>query len=215
MVHQRSTLSSHGEAIEDLKHSSTQALETWQAIAHCQQPDKDTNQEDSPLSAASAANNNAASSAKRSMAEMAAAAAASEGSFTEVKRNTKNSTSHQRRHRKPIVGTREGHDNQRLRGAPEPSRDAFVYRVEKGAEADDITEHLAENNIEARKVVKMSKDKAAFCSFRVEVKVSDLSSLLNEDLWPEGVRVRRFYPAKKTATTSSRDSDQTSQKCIG
>ena len=71
-----------------------------------------------------------------------------------------------RKKRRPVavVGTSS---SENVRGAPEPSRDLFVYRVLDGNIEDYITEH----NIEGRNLERISKDGSRFMSFKVTVKV--------------------------------------------
>ena len=92
----------------------------------------------------------------------------------------------------------------KLRGAPEPSRDLFVYRVEKSTEVNDIIEYLSSKKVTARNVTKVSNSEAKFDSFKVEVKVSDMHVLLDEHFWPKGICIRRFF--KPRAQTSGIDS---------
>ena len=80
-----------------------------------------------------------------------------------------------------------------LRAAPEPSRDIFVSRLLKDTETAHLTEHLQKNGVMPRAVVKKSHDEAQFNSFRIELKLSDLSKVLQDTFWPNGVHVRRFY----------------------
>ena len=95
--------------------------------------------------------------------------------------------------RPPIKGTAS---SSKLRGAPEPSRDLFVYRVTKETVQDDLMEYLKDKHIQPRDIEKLSNTEAKFSSFRVEVKVSELDTLLDPNFWPEGVCVRRFYRKK-------------------
>jgi hypothetical protein len=95
-----------------------------------------------------------------------------------------------RRRKTTIRGTRAG-SNIRIKGAPEPSRDVFVYRVDKGT--TDIEDFLTDNGINSRSVIIVSNNEARFSSFKVEVKVSELEKLLDPEFWPDGICVRRFY----------------------
>ena len=97
--------------------------------------------------------------------------------------------------RKAVTGTLK-RSNGKLTGAPEPSRDIFVYRVSKGTSEDDIKDYIACSDISVRGVCKVSKSEAKFDSFRVEVKISDLHRLLDADFWPIGICVRRYFAAK-------------------
>ena len=98
-----------------------------------------------------------------------------------------------------------------LRGAPEPSRDIFVYRVDHDTSCTDITDHLTKYNVEPRKVEKVSNEKARFASFRVELRVRDMKPVLKSEFWPEGVNVRRFFK-KSTNVPDDADSDASSEE---
>ena len=97
----------------------------------------------------------------------------------------------QARRRKPITGTRAAMG--KLKGAPEPSRDLFVYRVDKLVTDEDISSYLSDNGVEVRAIKLVSNSESRFASFKVELKVSDINKVLASDFWPEGICVRRFY----------------------
>ena len=111
----------------------------------------------------------------------------------------------EKRRRRPIrvIGTGS---SEKLLGAPEPSRDIFIYRVQKTTVKDDIDEYLRDRNITPRAVEKVSHAEARHASFRVELQMKDLKTLLNGEFWPEGVYVRRYY------RRSNRDPEETSIK---
>ena len=94
------------------------------------------------------------------------------------------------RKRTAVTGTSS---SSKLKGAPEPSRDLFVYRVEKGTEIGDIEEYLTSKHTSCRSVAKVSNPDAKFDSFKVEIKASDMSHLLDANFWPMGICVRRFF----------------------
>jgi len=91
-----------------------------------------------------------------------------------------------------VIGTSS---SESVRGAPEPRRDLFVYRVLDGNIEDCITEH----KIEVRNLEQISKD--GFMSFKVTVKVSDRNTLLQAEFWPVGVCVRRYYAPRYRENT--------------
>ncbi len=94
-----------------------------------------------------------------------------------------------RRRVAPIVGT--GHSD-RIRGAPEPSRDLFVYRVGLGVNASDIKHYICDKNVDVRDIEQTSKEGSMFMSFKVTVKASDMDNMLHSEFWPTGICVRRF-----------------------
>jgi hypothetical protein len=84
-----------------------------------------------------------------------------------------------------------------FKGAPEPSRELFIFRVDKSTEIDELKDYLVGKNVKVRELKCVSNSEAKFKSFRLTVPVSDFKNLFDEALWPEGVRVRRFIPPKQ------------------
>lgn len=97
-----------------------------------------------------------------------------------------------KRRAKHVVGTGT---NERLQGAPEPSREFFVSRTREGTVEDDLVAFLKEKNIEPRAVEKVvpSKYTPKFPSFRVELSLSDAKNAMKTSFWPKGVCTRRYY----------------------
>jgi hypothetical protein len=96
-----------------------------------------------------------------------------------------------------VTGTRTSGEGNFFRGAPEPSRDLFLYRVSKEEDSEIITKYNGQNKVKPRAVVTVSNEEAKFNSFKLQVKSSDVSRILREDLWPEGVCIRRYYNRNK------------------
>ena len=88
-----------------------------------------------------------------------------------------------------------------LRGAPEPSRHVFVYRVSKGTSDQDLGQFMSDGGVTVRSTERMSKDEARFESFKIEVKTSELETVLCSAFWPEGIYVRRFYTHRRKTET--------------
>ena len=98
------------------------------------------------------------------------------------------------RQRTIVTGTS---NSARLKGGPPPVREFFVYRVQKCAEENDIEDYLTENNIDFISVIKVSNPDAKFSSFRVSVPIAMVKKVMDGNMWPEGISVRKFYPPKK------------------
>ena len=82
----------------------------------------------------------------------------------------------------------------KFKGAPEPQRDIFLYRVDKECDVEDIKLMLRGNNCEPKEIKIMSKEEAKYRSFKLTVGVSSANTLLDDSFpWPHGVRVRRFF----------------------
>ena len=87
----------------------------------------------------------------------------------------------------------------RFRGAPEPSRDLFIYRVDPETKANYITDLVVQNDYVVRDIQLISNPSARFKSFfKMSVPISQINSLLTETFpWPEGVCVRRFITPRR------------------
>ena len=80
----------------------------------------------------------------------------------------------------------------RLRGAPLPSRDVFIYRLNRDTSIQDIEAFLNEKDIEVRELDCLSHADAKYKSFKLSISVNDLNTVFSEDFWPMGVKIRKF-----------------------
>ena len=94
--------------------------------------------------------------------------------------------------RKLVTGTTTTSDS--FRGAPEPSRELFIQRVNKEATIDNVKKYLTSNNFTIRDICQMSHEKAQYSSYELTFPVSEFDKLFNPDLWPDGVKIRPFRP---------------------
>ena len=79
-----------------------------------------------------------------------------------------------------------------LKGAPEPMRDIFVFRLDINTTKEDVEKHVKDNNCDLCTVSQKSHPEAKFKSFKVTVPVSHLNRLMDPEIWPLGVGIRRF-----------------------
>ena len=93
------------------------------------------------------------------------------------------------RRRKVIKGRSE---NGTIRGAPPPSRELFVYRVDKGTTCEELKHYIENSGVTVRDLSILSHINAMFKSFKLTISVSDINKILNEDFWPCGIMVRRY-----------------------
>lgn len=107
-------------------------------------------------------------------------------------------TRHERKRLKRIskVITGKTPTNGNFKGAPEPDRYLFIHRVDKTVDSSAIKDHLCKNNITVRDLVCLAHDEAKYKSFKLTVPVHQFSSLFDENLWPNGVRVRKYTPPR-------------------
>lgn len=106
-----------------------------------------------------------------------------------------------RNRRKAVTGTANS-TSSKLKGAPEPSRDVFIYRVQKGTEEKDVVDYLESNNITVRGLSKTSAVEAKFESFKLETTVSNLHQVLNANFWPSGICVRKYFTRRNKDNTT-------------
>jgi uncharacterized coiled-coil protein SlyX len=99
----------------------------------------------------------------------------------------------QARKRAVITGTGR---STTIRGGPPPIRQFFVHRVVKGVTEQDIKDYLSENDIVFNDVCILSKLEATFSSFRVSVPINMVQKIMDGEMWPEGIRVRKYFPPK-------------------
>ncbi len=83
-----------------------------------------------------------------------------------------------------------------FRGAPEPDRHLFIYRAENDMSVNDVEIYLNNQNISYKSIECLSNPNAKFKSFKLTVSVSKYQQLFNDDIWPNGIRVRPFRSPK-------------------
>jgi hypothetical protein len=83
-----------------------------------------------------------------------------------------------------------------LKGAPEPSRDLFIFRVDKSTLEADITNHLANHSVTIQTLECVSHQNAKYKSFKLSVPKSEYDKLFDENLWPEGIMIRKYVPPR-------------------
>lgn len=109
-----------------------------------------------------------------------------------VKQNKKR----QNRRQKVITG-KGPRQTGSFKGAPEPGRSLFVHRVDSDTEVKDLERHLRDLDIDIMELECVSHPEAHFKSFKLTVPVSQMNDLLTDDIWPTGVRVRRFFAPRR------------------
>ena len=82
--------------------------------------------------------------------------------------------------------------NSKIKGAPEPDRCLFIYRVDKNTDIEDLRDYIIKQGFLVRHLECVSKPESKFCSFRLTVPISQFKNLFNPSLWPEGFRIRKF-----------------------
>ena len=130
-------------------------------------------------------------------------------SFKSTKENSELNTSHdgfmepthfirkrwkeEQRRRKIITGKAAPRTvGSTFRGAPEPKRDLFVYRVDKSTTSADLKLHISDFGFNIISLECISNEMAKFKSFKLSVPLSEFNDLFNESIWPYGVRIRKY-----------------------
>jgi len=101
--------------------------------------------------------------------------------------------------RKVVTGknTLNGDVTHGFKGAPEPDRSLFIYRVAPHVDTKDITEYLGNKAITVKNLECISHACAKFKSFKLEVPISEYPLLFNEDLWPHNVSIRKYNAPRR------------------
>lgn len=107
-----------------------------------------------------------------------------------------------KKQKKVIKG--KGEVKQGFGGAPEPNRSLFVYRANSDTSEEIVSNHIKSKGFQVIEVVGVSHGDSKFKSFKVTIPVSSVEPLLSEDLWPEGICVRRFYSTPQPWRTKSK-----------
>ena len=87
-----------------------------------------------------------------------------------------------------------------VKGAPEPSRDLFIYRVDTATALEDLKQYIVDHGFAVRSLEMMSKPDAQWKSFKLTVPRSQFDSLFDSNVWPEGICVRRFFNRRELST---------------
>ena len=111
------------------------------------------------------------------------------------------SSYHQKKERQKQKRVVQGKGNSKcgVKGAPEPSRHLFIFRVHKDTSLDDMKNHLIDSveGLDIRDLGCVSHTDAKFQSFKLTVPLPQFDQLFNDELWPDGVRVRQFIPPRQ------------------
>jgi hypothetical protein len=106
---------------------------------------------------------------------------------------------HKKRQQKTVLGKKTG--DTRLKVGPEPSREVFVYRVDKSTNIEDMRDFVVNEGFTVRDIKTMSHEDSLMKSFKITIPVSQLHKIMDPEMWPEGIRVRKFIaPKAKTQT---------------
>lgn len=120
--------------------------------------------------------------------------------FQLSKHELKKKRDKENRRRNVIVGT--GSAISGVKGAPEASRDIFIFRLHETTTHEALETFIKKKGCEVRNLARVSNDNAKYKSFRLTVPKSQFAKLLSDTEWPEGVSVRKYFPPKKNREDS-------------
>ena len=100
-----------------------------------------------------------------------------------------------RRHRRNVAVGKD-RSSGAVKGAPEPNRDVFIYRVDKSTNDDSLYDYLIDKGITPNSLDCVSNPDARYKSYKLSIPLSMYSTLHDPDMWPEGIRICRFYNPK-------------------
>ena len=84
-----------------------------------------------------------------------------------------------------------------IRGAPEPRRDVFIYRVAFETTADMMRRHINDVGVTIDSMHCVSNPHAKYKSFKVTTALSNYDELFNPEMWPSGICVRKYVPPRR------------------
>lgn len=88
-----------------------------------------------------------------------------------------------------------------IRGAPEPRRDAFIYRVVSETTTEMMRQHISDMGVNIDSINCVSNPNAKFKSFKVTTAVSNFKELFKPEMWPSGICVRKYIPPSRGENT--------------
>ena len=104
----------------------------------------------------------------------------------------------QERFRRKIITGNSKPGNSGFRGAPDPSRALFIYRVHPDTRNDDIREWVEREGGEIGELECISNNNAVYKSFKLTTAISKMDTLLSDKFpWPHGVHVRRYVTPRR------------------
>ena len=109
--------------------------------------------------------------------------------------------------RKNVITGSRAQCSGNVRGAPDPDRHLFIYRVDRSTVVKDLESYISERGVTVRDLQCVSNCESKFKSFKLTVSVAQYSQLFDSSLWPQGVRIRPFYTKREDRVkTVERDS---------
>jgi len=90
-----------------------------------------------------------------------------------------------------------------IKGAPEPLRHLFIYRVDRDTVDNEVKEYISEQGFSVKEFKRVSNEEAKFKSFKLSVPVSEYDRLFDDEIWPTGFRIRQFTVRSDRSTINN------------
>ena len=75
-------------------------------------------------------------------------------------------------------------------------RNMFVFRVQKDTSDKDLSDYILSNGIIPQELACVSNPDSMFKSYKLSVSLSHSKAAFNANIWPEGIRIGKFYNPK-------------------
>ena len=138
------------------------------------------------------------SGSRQSLGASSAASNANTDDFQEPSHVLRNNRRKESRRKHILQGSRPSGS---IRGAPEPRRDAFIYRVSDETTTDMMRNHIHEMGIDIDSIDCVSNPNARFKSFKVTTILSKFNELFKPEMWPAGICVRKYVRPRQWENT--------------
>ena len=97
-----------------------------------------------------------------------------------------------RRNKRAVFGTKGGTE---LKGG-ERYKEIFIFNLESGTTADEVSEYMKRANVTACEVECKSNEESRLKSFRVRVKDTQYGTAMMADMWPQNVGCRPYFRSR-------------------
>ena len=93
-------------------------------------------------------------------------------------------------------------------GAPPPSRDFFISRIDKSTSIDTLRDDIESKGVAVRGLVKLNKDESKMDSYKLSVSVVNVQAIYKPEFWASGIQVRKFFNRNKNSNDNLNDNNR-------
>ncbi len=109
------------------------------------------------------------------------------------------------RRKRRVLGS-AGSSGTGLEGAPPPLRHIWVSKIQRGT-ADTLNDFFENQNIKLFHCEKVSHVNTKFSSFKISISKNYLAKLLQDSVWPQGVRCQPWHEHTRRSAARRTDTD--------